>query len=29
VAAHYPLRVDTSFREQGGTLANVTVVRIQ
>jgi hypothetical protein len=27
--AHYPLRVDTSFREQGGTLLNVRVVRIQ
>jgi len=27
-AAAYPLRVDTSFREQGATLSNVTVVRI-
>jgi len=27
--AHYPLRVDTSFREQGATLTNVTLVRIQ
>jgi hypothetical protein len=28
-AAVYPLRVDTSFREQDGTLANVSIVRIQ
>jgi hypothetical protein len=28
-AAVYPLRVDTSFREQNGTLANVSIVRIQ
>ena len=27
--AHYPLRVDTSFREANATLTNVTVVRIQ
>ena len=29
VGAHavYPLRVDTSFREQNGTLANVSIVR--
>jgi hypothetical protein len=26
---HYPLRVDTSFREANATLTNVTVVRIQ
>jgi len=29
VAATYPLRVDTSFRELNATLANVTIVRIQ
>ena len=28
-AAVYPLRVDTSFREQNGSLANVNIVRIQ
>jgi hypothetical protein len=28
-AVTYPLRVDTSFREQSATLANVTIVRIQ
>jgi len=28
VSLHYPLRVDTSFREQGATLTNVTLVRI-
>ena len=28
-AAVYPLRVDTSFREQNATLANVNIVRIQ
>jgi hypothetical protein len=27
--AHYPLRVDSSFREQGGTLGNVRLVRIR
>jgi hypothetical protein len=26
--AHYPLRVDSSFREQGGTLGDVNLVRI-
>ena len=29
VGAAYPFRVDTSFREQNATLANVTIVRIQ
>ena len=29
VLAHYPLRVDTSFREKNATLSKVTVVRIQ
>jgi len=28
-SAAYPLRVDTSFREQNATLANVSIVRIQ
>ena len=28
-AAHYPLHVDASFREQGGTLGNVKLVRIR
>ena len=28
-AAHYPLRVDSSFREQGGTLGDVKLVRIR
>jgi hypothetical protein len=27
--ARFPMRVDTSFREQGATLSNVTLVRIQ
>jgi hypothetical protein len=27
--AQYPMRVDTSFREQNATLADVNVVRIQ
>jgi hypothetical protein len=28
-AATYPLRVDSSFREQGGTLGDVKLVRIR